>query len=221
MASKRRNPPKSASAPASAPSKGASAANTRARGATPPQTRARTLTPGQQQRASIQWFFSLLKGTKKKGAGIIAADGTEIYNPAKSPLLGQMFFFLYDAKHKDTLPYWDKFPLVIPIGITDKHLLGLNLHYMPPPLRRGVIQMFMARRRRANTPQAYMDLTWRIAKNLLAMKVLNPMIHMYLFSHVRPPFIHVKEEAWINATMLPVQQFQKKTARQVWNRVTK
>ena len=29
--------------------------------------------------------------------------------------LGKMYMYYYDALHKDTLPYFDKFPLVVPI----------------------------------------------------------------------------------------------------------
>ena len=31
-------------------------------------------------------------------------------------LIGRMFMFFYDPKTKDTLPYYDKFPLVILVG---------------------------------------------------------------------------------------------------------
>ena len=29
--------------------------------------------------------------------------------------LGKMYMFFYDAKHKKTLPYWDRFPVMIPV----------------------------------------------------------------------------------------------------------
>ena len=29
--------------------------------------------------------------------------------------IGKMYFYFYDPKTKDTLPYYDRFPLVIPI----------------------------------------------------------------------------------------------------------
>ena len=32
--------------------------------------------------------------------------------------VGQMFLFKYDPKHKDTLPYHDKFPLIFPFRRT-------------------------------------------------------------------------------------------------------
>ena len=54
--------------------------------------------------------------------------------------LGNMFMFFYDPKHKDTLPYYDSFPLVIPFSRAEKGFLGLNLHYIPPILRAKLLE---------------------------------------------------------------------------------
>jgi len=49
--------------------------------------------------------------------------------------VGNMYMFFYDPKTKDTLPYYDAFPLVIPIEPAEGGFYGLNLHYLPPVLR--------------------------------------------------------------------------------------
>jgi hypothetical protein len=41
-----------------------------------------------------------------------------------------MYFFYYDPLHKDTLPYYDQFPLIIPFAKTDKSFTALNMHYV-------------------------------------------------------------------------------------------
>ena len=38
--------------------------------------------------------------------------------------------FFYDAKTQDKLPYWDYFPLCIPIKKYKNGFMGLNLHYL-------------------------------------------------------------------------------------------
>ena len=43
-------------------------------------------------------------------------------------VIGRMYFFYYDAKNKDKLPQWDRFPLVLPIERYGNGFLGLNLH---------------------------------------------------------------------------------------------
>ena len=46
---------------------------------------------------------------------------------------GRLYLYMYDAKHKATLPYWDKYPLVFPYAETEdrKGFYGLNMHYLP------------------------------------------------------------------------------------------
>jgi hypothetical protein len=37
-------------------------------------------------------------------------------NIVKNILPGKMYFYYYDPKHKETLPYYDRFPLVLPFS---------------------------------------------------------------------------------------------------------
>ena len=48
---------------------------------------------------------------------------------------GKMYMFFYDPKTKDKLPYYDGFPLVIPVERAEGGFYGLNIHYLPPILR--------------------------------------------------------------------------------------
>ena len=50
-------------------------------------------------------------------------------------LMGNMYLFSYDPKHKETLPYYDRFPLIFPINKAKGGFLGINMHYLPPILR--------------------------------------------------------------------------------------
>ena len=49
--------------------------------------------------------------------------------------LGKMFFLFYNPKNKLTLPYYDKFPIVMPIHTYNDGFLGLNFHYLSPSQR--------------------------------------------------------------------------------------
>ena len=51
------------------------------------------------------------------------------------PFYGKLNMFMYDPKFKKTLPYYDTFPLVLPIEKYSDGFLGINLHYLPIPLR--------------------------------------------------------------------------------------
>src|SRR4051812_41636100 len=44
---------------------------------------------------------------------------------------GEMIFFMYDAKWKDKLPFFDRFPLIFPVEMYPNGFAGMNLHYLP------------------------------------------------------------------------------------------
>ena len=44
------------------------------------------------------------------------------------PSVGQMYMYFYEAKTKDTLPYFDRFPLVFPFAKVKGGFYGLNMH---------------------------------------------------------------------------------------------
>jgi hypothetical protein len=100
-----------------------------------------------------------------------------------------MYMYFYDAKHKDTLPYYDAFPLTIPIGPAPGGFYGLNLHYLPLPLRAKALDALLGE---GGLPQKY----------------IAPMIHRYLFSQVKSRFALVEKPEWEIATFLPTADFQ-------------
>src|SRR5210317_1496333 len=59
--------------------------------------------------------------------------------------VGSMQMFFYDPKHKETLPYYDTFPLVIVVGPAEGGFYGLNLHYLPATLRAKFLDGLMDR----------------------------------------------------------------------------
>lgn len=107
--------------------------------------------------------------------------------PDTSPY-GNMYMYFYDAKYKDTLPYYDAFPLVIPTGPAAGGFYGLNLHYLPLPLRAKALDALLGE---GGVPD----------------KFIRPMIHRYLFKHVKSRFALVDKPEWEIATFLPTADF--------------
>ena len=48
------------------------------------------------------------------------------------PSIGRLNMFFYDPKYKKTLPYYDTFPLVLPIERIPGGFAGINFHYLRP-----------------------------------------------------------------------------------------
>ena len=56
---------------------------------------------------------------------------------------GNLYMFGYDPKLKETLPYYDKFPLVFPYASVPGGFMGLNMHYLPYQLRIRLLDRLM------------------------------------------------------------------------------
>ena len=131
--------------------------------------------------------------------------------------IGRMYFYFYDPKHKDTLPYYDRFPLVIPIELYPDGFLGLNLHYIHPKQRIILLDKLSD----VATNNRFDDKTkLRISYEYLAAASkafeATPCIKRYLFSHIDSRFLEISAEEWDIAVMLPVESFVGATTSKVY-----
>lgn len=97
------------------------------------------------------------------------------------PQIGNMNFFVYNPKYKKTLPYYDRFPLIIPIEEKNQYFLGLNFHYISIPYRISLIEKLLRFTRTAQNENRII-MEWRDIKNFREVK---PIIKKYLKRHVR------------------------------------
>lgn len=177
------------------------------------------------QKDSVKWFMDLVRG-QLDSRGRAKSSARRITDSAFTvkkgmPVIGQMYFYLYDAKHKDTLPFWDRFPLVIPVKFYKDGWLGLNLHYLPPAQRAILLDKLLEYAKAVNTPKAFMKLSYPLLKAAVDSDLFQPCVHRYLVGHVDTDLVKVDSQFWLKAARLPVQQFQKKSAQQVWREVRK
>lgn len=134
----------------------------------------------------------------------------------KRPLIGHMYFYIYDPKWKKILPYYDVFPLVIPLDYYPDGFLGMNLHYLPYLLRAKLLDFLFTLEYKTSNDQKYMAVSYGVLKGLAGSSGYEPTIKRYLYSHVRSPFAEVLSDEWENAAFLPVEQFRKANKREVW-----
>lgn len=131
-------------------------------------------------------------------------------------IIGSMQMFFYDPKHKETLPYYDTFPLVIVVKPAKGGFLGLNLHYLPPTLRAMFLDALMDNVTSKKSDDAKFDLTVRLLASTSKLKYYEPCIKHYLNAQVKSKFAEVKAPEWEIATFLPTAQFQKATQTKVY-----
>ncbi len=134
-----------------------------------------------------------------------------------TPKPGDMYMFYYDPKHKDTLPYYDRFPLVIMIGKAEGGFHGLNLHYLPPALRAKFLDSLLdVLNNRLYNETTRFRVTYDMLQRAAKMKYFKPCFKHYLLDHVSSRFAKVESPEWEIATFLPTADFAKASKRQVY-----
>ena len=138
-------------------------------------------------------------------------------NKTASNSYGSMFMYFYDPKHKNKLPYYDRFPLTIPVEPADGGFRGINLHYLPPVLRAKFLDALL----NVTNNKKYDDttkfrLTYRLLKGARNMRYFKPCLKHYLLEHVRSRFAEVPAPEWEIATFLPTAQWTKASAGRVY-----
>lgn len=130
---------------------------------------------------------------------------------------GSMYAFFYDPKFKETLPFYDTFPLVLPFKGMPDGFLGLNFHYLPYMMRVNLLQNLLKFRSNKRMDETTRIMTsWKLLQGAATADVIKPAVKHYLASHVQSRFLQIYPNEWATAIMLPVEQFQKKTSQQVW-----
>jgi len=132
------------------------------------------------------------------------------------PRAGDMFLYVYDAKYKDTLEFWDANPLIIMLSSAKGGWYGLNLHYLPPKLREVFLEELLKADRQTVTQRARDARRATILGRASKTKFFAPMIKRYLFSQTKSKFVRIPQEEWFNVAALPVANWQKASSLKVY-----
>ena len=111
--------------------------------------------------------------------------------------------FVYSPKFAKKLPYYDTFPLVMPLEPAEGGFYGLNFHYLPYALRARLLDA--AGQDKLNVQEVKRS------------RLTKPTIKRYLFGYARSMFRKVETEDNLTAIMLPVQRFKKASDTRVWS----
>jgi len=132
--------------------------------------------------------------------------------------IGRMYMFFYDPKNKDTLPYYDTFPLVFPIGFKDNGFLGLNLHYLPPVLRAKLMDaLYTTANNTKYDESTKLKLSYDLLNGSARFNYFAPCLKHYLWNHVPGnKYLHVEINNWDTALMLPTQRFRKAQIEKIY-----
>jgi hypothetical protein len=160
---------------------------------------------------SNSWYRDNVKKIYSK------ASARKLMNQGKllgRPSVGRLNLFFYDPKFKETLPYYDRFPLVLPLEPIKGGFMGLNFHYLPPVLRLKLLEEMSAWAVRQDLSKSNrFDVSY---DRVSSIPLIKPTIKKYLWGHVRSSFLRIDTSEAAIACYLPVQQFKKRSAAYVY-----
>ena len=149
---------------------------------------------------STDWYRDKIREFGTPKSLDLIRDGKQ----AARPFFGRLNMFIYDPKLKKKLPYYDTFPLVLPLENYNDGFLGLNFHYLPIPLRMKLLETLDRRNFTGN----YSKL-----KNIREIK---PTLKRYLAGRVKTRFRRVDADEFTVAALLPIARWKNGTQQDVY-----
>jgi hypothetical protein len=128
---------------------------------------------------------------------------------AATPVMGNLYFYKYDPKHKAKLLIYDKYPMAFPIKMYGDGFLGLNMHYLPTGQRKNFVKSIMEYRETSDTPKP--EVNAELFRELESTKriydVMPQAVHRYLYKQVKSKFITILPEEYEKAVQLKIDEW--------------
>lgn len=167
---------------------------------------------GDVQRSS-QWYQTQVKKLGTINVNQLIREGVLV----SQIFPGFMYLFGYDPKLKDTLPYYDRFPLVLPFRKVPGGFYGINLHYLPYLYRHRVLGFLSQYASDENMDEkTRLRINWRILESSSRLKPIRACVKHYLNDHVQTRFMKIPYNDWLIASQLPVERFVGAKREEVW-----
>jgi hypothetical protein len=166
---------------------------------------------------SRKWFRQKAQELRRVNrSALLNSEETKLVN-RQNAMIGTMNMFFYDPKTKDTLPYYDRFPLSIIVGPAPKGFYGLNLHYLPPILRAKFLDALMdiTNNKKYNETTRF-KVSYQLLKATSKLDLFKPCFKHYLTQHVKSRMARVMAPEWEIATFLPMADWEKGSSRTVY-----
>lgn len=144
---------------------------------------------------------------------------TDPYRQSNSLFLGKLYFFFYNQPdYRNTLPFYDTFPLLLLLRRTKNHIFGINLHYIPP--KRRLVKFLELLKYTSNsqlTEGTRIILPYSKMKTDNNWKIFKSCFRQYKINKISGNLINISAPDWPIAVNLPVERFKKKGKREIWS----
>lgn len=162
-----------------------------------------------------QWYRETAQSYKRiDERALMKGDAERL---TTKPMVGSMYMYYYDPKHKATLPYYDRFPLVFPYRKVAGGFMGINLHYLPLMYRAKLMDaLYDVANNDKFDETTKLKMNYSILNSSSKFKYFAPCVKHYLNEHLRSRFLYVYPSEWDIALFLPTERFVGATKQKVW-----
>ena len=163
------------------------------------------------------WYRNAAKTYGSVKDGQFFGKSSDKDRMASRPMIGGMYMYEYMAKGRKTLPYYDRMPLIFPFKMVKGGFYGLNMHYLPLPLRAKLMDaLYETTNNKAYDETTKLKINYQILSKASKFEPFKPCVKRYLTSQVQSRFMYVYPSEWDIALFLPTERFTGATKSQVW-----
>ena len=157
---------------------------------------------------SLKWFSQYIPRSYNRVRMAQMMRDRDMWSDTIRP--GDMYLAVYDPIHKDTLPYYDEFPLLMPWDMWKgenelTYIISINLHFLPPALRFAAMKVLLTKRNEKRYRQSTkLKISWSVLKSMSNSKLFEHCVRVYRMDHFRSKFIKIPPQSWELVVFLPL-----------------
>lgn len=177
----------------------------------------RATDPQSQSLNANEWLREQAKTVTqvRSPAPLLASHGSD--RLVTQLTVGRLYLFKYDPKTKDSLPYYDMFPLIFPFKRVPGGFYGINMHYLPHMLRARLMDaLYSLANNNAKDDTTKLRLSYQLLEASSRFRYFQPCVKRYLNTHIMSRFLWVPAAQWETALFLPLERFVGATKQKVW-----
>lgn len=164
---------------------------------------------------SQKWFTNRIKGITRINEASFLKDPNLVRKNRFFP--GYMYHFTYDPKTKETLPFYDTFPLILAVAPAPGGFYGVNLHYLAPTTRALFLDKLMDIASKTEFDEkTRFKLNYNLLSSSRRFKEFAPCFKHYLTTNITSRLMMVPSQEWETAIFLPTEKFQGASKKTVW-----
>ena len=170
-----------------------------------------TLTDRKNAMSTYKAYSTALRNMSLQGNVLMGNNTKQLVIRVGRSQIGRLSMFYYDPKTKNDLPYYDRFPMIMPLEIYKDGFLGINFHYISPRQRAILMDVINDKvlHNAYLSPKQKLSMSYRIMKSAVRAPQFIPCIKRYLYTHLRSKIYVIEPDAWFMALFLPLERFEK------------